>query len=44
MRGYKLIIPSGDTVLQSGDEIIAVCEERSKKALIKLMNSTRSEA
>ena len=43
VRGDKLIIPSGDTVLQSGDEIIAVCEERSKKALIKLMNSTRGE-
>lgn len=41
VRSEKLIIPSGDTVLQSGDEIIAVCEERSKKALIKLMNSTK---
>ncbi|MGN0478825.1 MAG: potassium channel family protein [Hominenteromicrobium sp.] len=44
VRGDKLIIPSGNTVLQSGDEIIAVCEERSKKALIKLMNSTKDEA
>lgn len=43
VRGDKLIIPSGKTVLQSGDEIIAVCEERSKKALIKLMNSKKGE-
>lgn len=41
VRGDKLIIPSGDTVLQSGDEIIAVCEERAEKALIKLLGSTK---
>lgn len=44
VRGEKLIIPSGKTVLKSGDEIIAVCEERAEKALIKLINSTVGEA
>lgn len=43
VRKEKLIIPSGTTVLESGDEIIAVCEERSKKALIKLMNGVKEE-
>ena len=37
------IIPGGDTVLQAGDEIIAVCEERAQKALIRLMNSTHAD-
>lgn len=41
VRGDELIIPSGDTVLRAGDEIVAVCEERAKKGLIKLMNSTK---
>lgn len=41
VRRDQLIIPSGDTVLQSGDEIIAVCEERAEKALIKLLGSTK---
>ena len=36
-------IPGGDTVLQAGDEIIAVCEERAQKALIRLMNSTHAD-
>ena len=30
-------------VLQAGDEIIAVCEERAQKALIRLMNSTHAD-
>ena len=43
VRNNKLIIPGGDTVLQAGDEIIAVCEERAQKALIRLMNSTHTD-
>ena len=43
VRKNKLIIPGGDTVLQAGDEIIAVCEERAQKALIRLMNSTHAD-
>ena len=43
VRNNKLIIPGGDTVLQAGDEIIAVCEERAQKALIRLMNSTHAD-
>ena len=43
VRNNKLIIPGGDTVLQAGDEIIAVCEERAQKALICLMNSTHAD-
>lgn len=42
VRKEKLIIPSGVTVLQSGDEIIAVCEERAVKALHQLMEMKKS--
>ena len=41
VRGEQLIIPSGDTVLQTGDEIIAVYEERAGKALVRLLGSTK---
>ncbi len=41
VRGENLIIPSGDTVLQTGDEIIAVYEERAGKALVRLLGSMR---
>lgn len=43
VRKEKLIIPSGTTVLQSGDEIIAVCEERASKALLQLMEKKKTE-
>lgn len=43
VRGDRLIIPSGDTVLHCGDEIVSVCEENAKKALIKLMSSVSPE-
>lgn len=43
VRREKLIIPSGTTVLQSGDEIIAVCEERASKALLQLMEKKKTE-
>lgn len=39
----NIVIMGGDTVLQAGDEIIAVCEERAQKALIRLMNSTHAD-
>jgi len=42
VRKEKLIIPSGATVLQSGDEIIAVCEERAVKALHQLMEMKKT--
>lgn len=36
VRGEKLIIPQGDTVIHAGDEIIAVCENSQQTALNKL--------
>ena len=42
VRKEKLIIPSGATVLQGGDEIIAVCEERAVKALHQLMEMKKT--
>ena len=33
VRNEKLIIPQGDTVLYSGDEIVAVCEAYGQKSL-----------
>ena len=38
VRNEKLIIPSGATVLQSGDEIIAVCEGKAANALLQLLH------
>lgn len=40
VRAEKLIIPRGDTVLQRGDEVIAVSEESSQRALYRLMSQT----
>lgn len=33
----ELIIPNGNTILQKGDEVVAVCQEKYTKALTKLM-------
>ena len=33
IRGGKLTIPNGSTVLHAGDELVAVAEDRSRKAL-----------
>lgn len=41
VRGDDLIIPNGSTVLQKGDEVVAVCEERCQKALTKLLGEQR---
>ena len=43
VRGEKLVIPSGDTVLLAGDEIIAVCEDRAEKALIRLLSREKEK-
>ncbi len=43
VRREKLIIPSGTTVLQGGDEIIAVCEEKAAGSLLKLLHEQKSE-
>ncbi len=40
VRAEKLIIPRGSTVLQRGDEVIAVSEEGAKRALYRLMSQT----
>lgn len=40
VRADKLIIPRGDTVLQRGDEVIAVSEEGAERALYRLMAQT----
>lgn len=36
VRREKLIIPQGDTIIFSGDEIVAVCDGDSQKELVKL--------
>ena len=36
LRQERLIIPQGDTVIRSGDEIVAVCEGHSQKDLLKV--------
>lgn len=41
IREGKLIIPNGSTVLHAGDELVAVSEDRSRKALHKVLGETR---
>lgn len=41
VRNDDMIIPDGSTILKKGDEVIAVCEEKSQKTLIKLLNAER---
>ncbi|MCI9272545.1 MAG: TrkA family potassium uptake protein [Clostridiales bacterium] len=36
VRGERLIIPQGNTIMFSGDEIVAVCDGNSQKELVKL--------
>lgn len=40
IRGGQLIIPNGGTVLAPGDELVAVSEEKSKRALRKVLSET----
>ena len=41
VRDKQLIIPQGDTVIFSNDEIVAVCEEGSQKKLMKMLLDTK---
>ncbi len=41
IRGGQLIIPNGSTALAPGDELVAVSEEKSKKALRRTLSETR---
>lgn len=41
IRGDTLIIPNGATVLAPGDELVAVSEQRSHKALRKVLSEER---
>lgn len=41
VRDEELIIPNGSTTLQTDDELVAVCEEKSQKALTKLLSEIR---
>ena len=37
LRNETLIIPKGDTYIKSGDEIVAVCDGKSQKQLMKVL-------
>ncbi len=41
IRGGELTIPNGSTVLHAGDELVAVSEDRSRKALHKVLGETK---
>ena len=41
IRQGELTIPNGATVLAPGDELVAVSEERSQKALRTVLSETR---
>ena len=41
IRGDKLTIPNGSTVLRAGDELVAVAEDRSRKALHKVLGEVK---
>lgn len=43
LRDERLIIPQGDTLLYSGDEIIAVCEASGRKALRDIFTESKKE-
>lgn len=43
VRGDKMIIPNGLTAFQAEDEIVAVCEGRSQKELMKVLRANESE-
>lgn len=40
IRRGVLTIPNGSTTLQAGDELVAVSEERSQKALMRALAET----
>lgn len=37
VRGDSMIIPNGSTILQAGDEVVAVCEGTSEMQLLKVL-------
>ena len=41
IRQGELTIPNGATVLNPGDELVAVSEERSQKALRRVLSETK---
>ena len=41
IRQGQLTIPNGSTVLHAGDELVAVAEDRSRKALHKVLGETK---
>jgi trk system potassium uptake protein TrkA len=43
IRNGVLVIPNGSTVLQSGDELVAVSAEESQKALMKMLSERKNK-
>ena len=43
VRQDQLIIPNGFTVLQEGDEVAAVSEGRSTRALVKILTQMEKD-
>lgn len=41
IRQGKLTIPNGSTVLHAGDELVAVAEDRSRKALHRVLGEVK---
>ena len=41
LRDDNMMIPNGYSVLHSGDEIVAVCENDNRKRLLKVLNEKR---
>ncbi|WP_444659181.1 potassium channel family protein [Caproiciproducens sp. R2] len=41
VRGDSMMIPNGFTVIHANDEIVAVCENKSQKELIKILGAQR---
>ena len=41
IRGGELTIPNGSTVLRPGDELVAVAEEKSRRALRRVLEAVK---
>ncbi|MGX8701914.1 potassium channel family protein [Caproiciproducens sp.] len=41
VRGDSMMIPNGFTVIHANDEIVAVCENKSQKELIKILGAQK---
>ena len=41
LRGESMMIPNGNTVIHANDEIVAVCEGKSQKQLLKILRERR---